>query len=87
MNKAENVFIFLMAGVDLVKRIYLKLFPPAAVIFAIIYVAGLAGTSDRRAERPGNATEVIIVALVFTILALLYIIGELKEKEDRRGRG
>lgn len=78
-NKFETAFIYAMAAIDIIKRLYMKLFPPAAVIFVFVYVIGLAGSSDRGMLTKSTFTTTIIVALIFTVLTLLYFIGELKE--------
>lgn len=77
LTVSETIFVYAIAIIDSARRIYVKAFPWVAIAFAI----GFAGGIERETI---NHTNAIPIAVVFTILALVYIICVLIEREEKR---
>ncbi|MGN0488070.1 MAG: hypothetical protein ACI4HO_02275 [Ruminococcus sp.] len=74
----ELIQLYLYAIGSLVHKLFVKLFPASAALFALLFTIGLEfGVKD---GLPANTTSVVITLLVFVILSLLYIVDKLHTK-------
>lgn len=80
----ENLILWAMALWERFKEWYFKLFPAVAILFAITYAIGIAGTADRGFLSVKDLPSVIIVCLIFTVLVMHYVICYLRHELNRR---
>ena len=88
LTKFEKVMLWAIAILERIKDWFLKLYPVLAVFFATVYTIGIIGKHSRNLTTADDFTITIIVAVVLTIVSLLYVILFLREKlrEERLNR-
>ena len=88
LTKFEKVMLWAIAILERIKDWFLKLYPVLAVFFATVYTIGIIGKHSRNLATADDFTITIIVAVVLTIVSLLYVILFLREKlrEERLNR-
>ena len=88
LTKFEKVMLWAIAILERIKDWFLKLYPVLAVFFATVYTIGIIGKHSRNLTTADDFTITIIVAVVLTIVSLLYVILFLREqlREERLNR-
>lgn len=80
LTKYETVMLYIIAVLEKLKAIFLKVYPTAAVIFSIIYAYGLIGGLDRNRVTTADFYNAVYIAVGLTILTLIYLVLSLREK-------
>lgn len=88
LTKFEKIMLWVIAIIERIKDLFLKVYPIIAVGFALIYTIGIVGKHSRNLTTADDFTITIIVAAILTIVSLLYVILFLREKlrEERLNR-
>lgn len=88
LTKFEKVMLWAIAIMERIKDWFLKFYPILAVGFASVYTIGIVGKHSRNLTTADDFTITIIVAIILTIVSLLYVILFLREKlrEERLNR-
>lgn len=80
LTKFEKIMLWVIAIIEWIKDMFLKVYPIIAVGFALIYTIGIVGKHSRNLTTADDFTITIIVAIILTIVSLLYVILFLREK-------
>ena len=88
LTKFEKIMLWVIAIIEWIKDLFLKVYPIIAVGFALIYTIGIVGKHSRNLTTADDFTITIIVAAILTIASLLYVILFLREqlREERLNR-
>ena len=88
LTKFEKIMLWVIAIIERIKDLFLKVYPIIAVGFALIYTIGIVGKHSRNLTTADDFTITIIVVIILTIVSLLYVILFLREKlrEERLNR-
>lgn len=85
LTRYEMIMLWVMAIVDLLKRIYLKIYPVLAIGFATIYTYGFISYSQFHYIKSSDYVKAVITATCLTILTLVYLVLLFKDQLDKKG--
>lgn len=79
-ERYENFMLYVIGFYFWLRDKYIKYFPACALAFSLFYVYNLAGGIECGKVTSAHIPIVIITALIFTILTLIYFILILKDR-------
>lgn len=82
MEKLETVFLWCIGVVEKAKEIYLRWFPTAGGIFAVVFPWWLASMYDKGELTAADVPYIMMTVMSFTILCLIYIIILIKNRKE-----
>lgn len=88
LTKFEKIMLWVIAIIERIKDLFLKVYPIIAVGFALIYTIGIVGKHSRNLTTADDYRITVIIAIALTIISLLYVILFLREqlREERLNR-
>lgn len=73
LTRYETIMLYIMGGIDWLRRAFLKVFPLVGLLFSIVYAYKLI------LEKPHNFTIALIIASGLTVLYILWFALERKK--------
>lgn len=88
LTKFEKIMLWVIAIIERIKDLFLKVYPILAVGFASVYTIGFVRKHSLNRTTADDYRITVIIAIVLTIISLLYVILFLREqlREERLNR-
>lgn len=80
LTKYEKIMLWVIAIVERIKDGFLRFYPTLAIGFSILYTIGFAAKHSRNLTTMDDLSITVVIAIIITILTLVYIILFLREK-------
>lgn len=88
LTRYETIMLYIMAGIDWLRRQFLRAFPYAAILFAGLFFFGTMRSLDMGRLTPKDLPALYATMAVFTIAVLFYLVLYFADKlrEAKEGR-
>lgn len=88
LTKFEKIMLWVIAIIERIKDLFLKIYPIIAGCFALVYTLGFVRKHSLNRTTADDYRITIIIAIALTIISLLYVILFLREqlREERLNR-
>ena len=80
MAKYELIMGCILNLIEKAENAFIKYFPTAAVLIAVLFTVGVAGGVEHGHVTTADAPTLIIIALSFTVVCLIWAIKKTKQE-------